>query len=136
MKINAYLNFKGNCAAALKFYQKALGAKVVFKMTYGQSPMAKDMPKNIQKQIMHARITVGQNVLMLSDCPPNRYDVPKGITVTINVDKPREADRLFAALSKKGKITMPIEETFWAKRFGMLTDQFGTPWMINCEKKS
>jgi PhnB protein len=136
MKINAYLNFKGNCAAALKFYQKALGAKVVFKMTYGESPMAKDMPKSIRKQIMHARITVGQNVLMLSDCPPDRYDVPKGITVTINVDKPKEAERLFAALSKNGKVSMPIEETFWAKRFGMLTDQFGTPWMINCEKKS
>ena len=84
---------------------------------------------------MHARITVGQNVLMLSDCPPDCYNVPKGITISINMDKPKEAERIFAALSKKGKVTMPIEETFWAVRFGMLTDQFGIPWMINCEKK-
>jgi PhnB protein len=136
MKINAYLNFKGNCAAALKFYQKTLGAKVVFKMTYGQSPMCKEMPKKLHKQIIHARITVGQNILMLSDCPPDRYDAPKGITISINVDQPKEAEKLFAALSKKGKIHMPMAETFWAKRFAMFSDQFGIPWMINCEKKN
>jgi PhnB protein len=135
MKINTYLNFNGNCAAALKFYEKALGAKVVFKMTYGQSPVADKMPKQIHKRIMHARITVGQNVLMLSDCPEGRYDAPKGLVISLNVDTPKEAERLFAALSKKGKVSMPMEETFWAKRFAMFSDQFGIPWMVNCEKK-
>lgn len=136
MKINPSLSFNGTCAAALKFYEKALGAKVAFKMTYGKSPMAKEMPKALHKHIMHARFTVGKNVLMAADCPPNRYAVPKGINITINVDKPKEAERIFAALSKKGTICMPIQETFWAQRFGMLTDQFGIPWMINCEKKT
>ena len=135
MQINSYLSFKGNCAAALKFYQKVLGGNVPVKMTYGQSPMAKETPKEMRKYIMHARLVVGNNVLMLSDCPPDRYVEPKGITVTINVDSPKEAERLFAALSKKGTVSMPIQETFWAQRFAMFSDQFGTPWMINCEKK-
>jgi PhnB protein len=135
MQLNPYLNFNGNCAAALKFYEKALGAKVAFKLTYGQSPMAKQTPKEMRKQIMHARLTIGKNVLMASDCPPDRYDEPKGLTISINVAKPADAERLFAALSKNGKVSMPLQETFWAKRFGMLTDPFGIPWMINCEKK-
>jgi len=135
MKINAYLNFKGNCEAALKFYEKCLGVKVVFKLTYGETPAAKETPKELHNQIIHARFAVGDNVLMASDCPPDRYDEPKGITISISIEKPEEADRIFAALSEKGTICMPIQETFWAKRFGMLTDQFGIPWMINCEKK-
>ena len=73
---------------------------------------------------------------MASDCPPDRYEKPQGITISINIEKPEEAERIFAALSEKANVCMPIGETFWAQRFGMLTDQFGIPWMINCEKKS
>ena len=136
MQINPYLMFQGNCAAALKFYEKVLGAKVVFQMTYGDSPEGSKTPKEMRKQIMHARVTVGTNVLMASDCPPDRYDEPKGMIVSISIEKPKDAEKVFAALGKKGKVSMPIQETFWAQRFGMLTDQFGIPWMINCEKKA
>jgi len=136
MQINPYLNFNGQCEAALKFYEKALGAKIAFKLTYGESPMAKETPKEMHNQILHARLVVGTNVLMASDCPPDRFEEAKGITISIGVDTIEEAERIFAALSEKANICMPIQETFWAQRFGMLTDQFGIPWMINCEKKS
>ena len=135
MKINAYLNFNGNCAAALKFYEKCLSGKTAFKMTYGESPMAKETPKERHNQILHSRFVVDDNVFMASDCPPDRYDEPKGISITLNVDTVKEAECFYAGLSEKAKVTMPLQETFWAERFAMLTDQFGIPWMINCEKK-
>lgn len=135
MQLNPYLNFNGNCEAALKFYEKCLGGKIAFKTTYGESPMAKETPKERHHHILHARFLVGTNVLMASDCPPDRYDAPQGISITLNIDTPKEAERIFSALSEKAKVCMPIQETFWAERFGMLTDQFGIPWMINCEKK-
>ena len=136
MKINSYLMFKGQCEAAFKFYEKCLGGKIAFKITNGESPMAKDTPKERHNQILHARFVVGDQVLMGSDSPPERYDTPKGFFVSLNIDTPKEAERIFAALSEKGKVHMPLEETFWAHRFGMVTDQFGIPWMINCEKPS
>jgi PhnB protein len=133
MQITPYLSFSGNCDAALKFYEKALGGKITMKMIFGESPMAKDMPPEVHNQIMHSRIEIDGKVIMCSDSPC-RYSKPQGFHLTLSIDKPEEADRLFAVLSENGTITMPIEETFWAHRFGMLVDQFGTPWMINCEK--
>lgn len=135
MKINAYLSFNGQCAAALSFYEKVLGAKTVMKMTFGESPMGKDMPPEARALIMHARFVIGGETVMLSDAPCDRYSKPQGFHMTINVDEPAEAERIFKALSEKGQVTMPMEETFWAHRFAMFVDQFGTPWMINCEKK-
>lgn len=134
MQINPYLFFNGKCEAAFRFYEKALGGKVVAMMTYGESPDPSQTPPEMKKSIMHARLTVGDMVLMGSDAPPNRFDQPKGFSVSIGVKEPAEADRIFAALAKGGTVRMPIGETFWAHRFGMLVDQYGTPWMINCEK--
>jgi PhnB protein len=133
MQLNPYLSFDGNCDEAFKFYEKALGGKILFKMIYGESPMAKDMPKESLDKIMHARLEFSGNILMGSDTPCE-YKKPQGFHVTLGVDTPAEAERLFKALSEKGTVGMPIQETFWAQRFGMLVDQFGTPWMINCEK--
>jgi len=82
---------------------------------------------------MHARMSVGDKMLMASYAPPDRYEAMKGIMVTLGID-PGEAERIFHALSEKGTVQMPIQETFWAARFGMLVDQFATPWMVNCEK--
>ena len=96
--------------------------------------MEKHVSPEWQKKIMHARMTIGDKTLMGSDAPPDRYEPMKGFSVTIGVEKPAEAERVFHALAEKGTVTMPIQETFWAQRFGMLVDQFGTPWMINCEK--
>lgn len=134
MKINPYLGFNGTCEAAFNFYQKVLGGKIVMMMKCGESPLAATMPKEMANSVMHARLEVNGNILMGGDCPAEHYKPSAGLTINIGVDDPKEAERLFAALSENGKITMPIQETFWAERFGMFTDQYGTPWMINCEK--
>jgi PhnB protein len=134
MRLNPYLNFTGQCEAAFKFYEKALGGKIVFKLTYGETPAARETPANMQNQIIHARFVVGDSVLMGSDCSPERYQKPEGIFISLSIEKPEEAERVFQALSEKARILMPIAETFWAQRFGMLVDQFDIPWMINCEK--
>ena len=134
MQLNPYLTFDGRCEAAFKFYEKALGGKIEAMMTFGSSPMAEQTPAEWRSKIMHARMTVGDQTLMASDAPPDRYEAMKGFMVTLGTDNPGEAERIFHALSEKGTIQMPIQQTFWAARFGMLTDQFGTPWMINCEQ--
>ena len=135
MKLNPYLSFPGTCETAFKFYEKLLGGKILAMMTPQGTPMEQQMPPEQRNKIMHARMAVGDTVLMGSDCPPDRFDAMKGITVCLSIDEPGEADRVFKGLSENASaITMPIQETFWARRFGMVTDQFGTPWMINCEK--
>jgi PhnB protein len=134
MQLNPYLQFNGQCEAAFKFYESCLGGKIVFKMTIGESPAAKMMPLERHNQILHIRLMVGDKVLMGSDVPPEYYEKPQGFSVTLGVDTPAEAERIFNALAEEGTVRMPLEETFWAQRFGMLSDQFGTPWMINCEK--
>jgi PhnB protein len=136
MQLNPYLTFDGRCEQAFKYYAKVLNGEIVAMMTHEGTPAEAHVPAEWRKKIMHARLTVGDKVLMGSDAPPDRYDGGmKGFSVTLGVDEPKEAERIFNALADKGKVTMPIQETFWARRFGMLTDQFGTPWMINCEKK-
>jgi PhnB protein len=134
MQLNPYLMFDGRCEAAFKFYEKVLGGKIEAMMTYGSSPMAEQTSPDWRNKIMHARMIVGDKMLMASDAPPDRYEPMKGFSVTISVDDPGEAERVFRALSDKGTVQMPIQQTFWAARFGMLVDQFGTPWMINCEQ--
>ena len=134
MQLNPYLSFNGQCETAFKFYERCLGGKIVAIMTYGGSPMEQQTPAEWRNKVMHARLTVGDDVLMGSDAPPDRYEAAKGISVTLNIDNPADAERTFHALAQNGTVQMPIQETFWAARFGMLVDQFGTPWMINCEK--
>ena len=134
MQLNPYLSFDGRCEAAFKFYEKVLGGKIVAMMTFGETPMKDQMPAEWHGKIAHARLTVGDAVLMGGDPPPQHYQPPKGITVTLGTVDPAEAERVFEALSEGGMVTMPIAETFWARRFGMLTDRFGIPWMINCER--
>jgi PhnB protein len=134
MQINPYLSFDGQCSAAFKFYEQALQGKIIAMMTYGDTPMAQQMPDAERGKIAHARLTVGDTVLMGSDAPVGRYEPMRGCSVTLSLDDPAEAERVYRALSPGGTETMPIQETFWARRFGMLTDQFGTAWMINCEK--
>jgi PhnB protein len=134
MQLNPYLSFDGRCEAAFKFYEKALGGKIVAKMTYGETPMKEQSPAELHGKIAHIRMSIGDTLLMGSDSPPNRYEPAKGITVMLGIDTPGEAERVFKELSEGGTITMPIEETFWARRFGMLVDRFGIPWMVNCER--
>ncbi len=134
MQLNPHLSFNGKCEAAFKFYEQVLGGTTLLMMKYGDSPMAAKMPPESRNNIMHARLKVGDMLLMGADAPPQFYEPMKGMVVTLGVDTPAEAERVFKALSENGTVRMPIQETFWAQRFGMLTDQFGTPWMVNCEK--
>lgn len=134
MQLNPHLSFNGKCEAAFKFYEQVLGGTTLLMMKYGDSPMAAKMPPKSRNNIMHARLKVGDMLLMGADAPPQFYEPMKGMVVTLGVDTPAEAERVFKALSENGTVRMPIQETFWAQRFGMLTDQFGTPWMVNCEK--
>ena len=134
MQLNPYLYFNGDCEAAFKFYEKVLGAKIVTMMTHEGTPAAEQVPADWQTKIIHARLSLGDQVLMASDAPPGSYQKPAGFSVTLQINDPAEAERVFHALVENGMATMPIAETFWAVRFGMLTDRFGIPWMINCEK--
>ena len=134
MQMNPYLAFNGQCEAAFKFYEKCLGGKIVMMITNGGSPMADQVPADRRDKILHARLMVGDEVLMGSDAPPERYEQAKGFSVTIGVDDPGDAERIFRDLSQNGTVQMPIQKTFWAVRFGILVDQFGIPWMINCEE--
>ncbi len=134
MQLNPYLFFNGQCEAAFKFYEKVLGGKIEAMLPHEGTPAAEHVPPEWRKKILHARLVVGDKVLMGSDAPPGRQEEMKGFSVTLGIDDPKEAERIFHALAENGTVRMPIEKTFWALRFGMLVDQFGTPWMINCEQ--
>ncbi|MCL1491946.1 MAG: VOC family protein [Pseudanabaena sp. Salubria-1] len=133
MKLSPYLSFNDECEVAFKFYEQCLDGKIDAMMTYGNSPMAEQTPPEKLDKIMHASITVGDTVMMGSDAPPNYFEKPQGFSVSLVLTDPDEAERVFNALAENGTVQMPIQETFWAARFGMLVDRFGTPWMINCD---
>jgi PhnB protein len=134
MRLNPHLTFNGQCEEAFKFYEQCLHAKITMMMTYAASPMADQAPPGLRDKIAHATLALGNQVLTGGDASAEGYHKPQGFSVLLNLEDPVEADRIFKALADHGKIQMPIKETFWALRFGMLVDQFGTPWMINCGK--
>ena len=134
MRINPYLSFKGQCREAFEFYAKTFHGEIAMIMTQGESPMAAELPPENRDAVMHAQLNVGDQVLMGADAVESCGPSQGNGCVTINVDGVDEAERLFAALSAGGTVFMPIAETFWAQRFGIVTDRFGTPWMINCLK--
>ena len=133
MQLNPYLNFNGQCEEAFKFYQQCLGGTLQFKMTYGESPMADQVPSEWRDKIIHATLIVGETALLGADAPPDQYEEPRGISVMIPVKDLSDAERIFRSLSEGGKVTMPLQQTFWSPGFGMLVDRFGIPWMVNCE---
>ena len=132
MQIVPYLNFDGNCAEAFRFYERVLGGRIETLMTHAGSPIANEVPPEWGERVMHARLVVGDQVLLASDAPPGQYVPAQGMYVLLGVETGEEADRVFAALVDGGLVTMPIAPTFWAERFGMCVDRFGTRWMVNC----
>jgi PhnB protein len=130
MQIQPYLNFDGRCREAFIFYQGVLGGEVTLE-THGESPMREHTPPAWHDRILHARLVVGDQELMGSDSPPDQHATPQGFAVSLNFDSAEEAERVFAALAEGGSVQMPLQETFWASRFGMCTDRFGVPWMAN-----
>jgi PhnB protein len=133
MQVNPYLFYNGNCEAAFKYYAKALGGEIEAMLTHEGTPASEQVPAEWQKKILHAKMNIGAAVLMASDAPPGRHNKPQGFSVSLQIEDPTEAERKFHALAEGGVVTMPIAQTFWAKRFGMCVDQFGIPWMVNCQ---
>jgi PhnB protein len=133
MQMNPYLSFKGDCEAAFKFYEEHLDAKPGSIFRYGGSPMAGDVPPDWSDKVMHGSLTIGGQMLMGGDVAPNRYEAPKGFSLSLQIDDSSEAERIFPKLAEGGQVIVPLAKTFWAERFGMVVDRFGIPWMINCE---
>jgi PhnB protein len=135
MQLNTYLLFDGTCEEAFKFYERVLGGKIEAMMRHEGTPAECHVPAEWRGKIMHARLVVGDKFfLMASDAPPGTNKPMGGFSVNVAVDTPTEAERIFNALAEKGTVNMPMAQTFFAARFGMLVDRFGTPWMVICEK--
>ena len=129
--IQTYLNFDGNCREAMTFYKECLGGEVFF-MPFSQGPMG--VPKGAENRILHARLTQGTAALMASDTMPGMaFEQGNNFSVSLGCDSLEELERVFNAFSHKGKVTMPLQDTFWGARFGMVTDQFGVSWMFDFE---
>ena len=131
----AYLAFDGNCADAMRFYEKALGGKLEVLMSGAESPMADQMPKEFAHRILHARLALpGGGLLYAGDAPANMpYEGIKGVSIAVDYASVAEAEKVFNALAAGGQVTMPMQSAFWAKRWGMLIDKFGTLWIVNGE---
>jgi len=133
MQLNPYLVFNGQCEAAFKFYEECLGGRIQTMMTWGDSPMAAQVPSEWRDKIIHATLIVGESALGGSDAPPDRYEKPRGLSVTIQLKDAAEAESIFNELAENGMVQMPLQKTFWSPGFGMCVDRFGIPWMVNCE---
>jgi len=132
MQLNPYLTFNGNCEEAFNFYAKCLRGELALVQRFGDTPGCEGMPASYRDKIMHVRLQLGDQVLMASDNHPDHpFDGIKGCSIALSVDQADEADRIFNELAQGGVVVMPMQETFWAKRFGMVNDRFGVPWMIN-----
>ena len=134
-QLATHLGFDGQCEAAFKFYEKVLRGKMLMMVRVADAPPEVPRMPGTENRIMHARLQVGNSLIMGGDAPKEYLQKPQGFNTNISIDDPTEADRIFRELSDGGKVTMPIGETFWAHRFGVLIDKFGIPWMVNCEKQ-
>ena len=134
MRVNPYLNFNGTCKDAFAFYERLFGGESLAMMTYKGTPAEEYCPAGHPDAIMHACLKVGNEFLMGSDAFGEMYQPMQGMSVTLNIDEPAEAERVFKALAEGGTVRMPIQETFWALRFGDVIDRYGTPWLINCTR--
>jgi PhnB protein len=134
MTLHPYLNYGGNCEQAFRFYEQHLGGKIIMMMTHGQAPNPGNVPSNWKNAILHARMNIGETVLMGADIPPDRFQPMRSAYLSLTVGSIGEAERIYALLSDGGEIFMPMQETFFAFRFAMLRDKFGTSWMLLHER--
>lgn len=129
--VNPYIAFKGNCRQAIEFYRNALGAEVLFTHTVGESPMSNMGPP---ENIMHCTMKVGDSTIMMCDDPSPEAAAGDGnISLAIGLNDPERAKQLFGNLAQEGSVVMPLDKTYWAEAFGMVTDKFGIKWMVNCD---
>jgi len=134
MQINPHLNFNGQCEAAFRFYEECLGGKVVVMMTWGESPMADETPAHWREKILHTTLAFDDCRLTGCDVLPDSYEKPQGFSVFLRINNPDDAERIFNKLAQSGSVQVPMQQTFWAPRFGMMVDQFGIPWLIQCAR--
>ena len=134
MKVDTYLNFGGNCEWAFRFYEEHLGAKIGTMMKFSDMPGSAKAPPGMEDGVLHARITIGDTVIMASDVPPDRFKPMRSVYLSLAVASDADAERIFALLADGGEVFMPVQETFFATRFAQLRDKFGTLWMIIHEK--
>jgi PhnB protein len=136
MKLYTYLNYGGNCRQAFEFYAQHLGGKITMVTTHGEQPEPDKVPPDWKNAVLHARIEIGDTILLGADIPPERFQPMRSAYLTLMVDSVDEAERIYALLSEGGQIFMPMDETFFAHRFAMLRDLFGTSWMLLHERAS
>ena len=136
MSFNPYLYFDGQCEEAFRFYERCLGGKITFMMTWDGSPMASLAPPGLAKKILHVGLASGDGMLEGCDAMPGQYKKPQSFCVMLRPKNAAEAERIFNALAEEGTVEIAIAETFWAQRFGKVVDRFGIPWLINCENKA
>ena len=134
MQLNSYLHFGGQCEEAFKFYEKVFGGKMGDIFRYENAPDGQPIPADWRKKIMHVSMTIGDQLLMGMDAPPDRFSKPQGFHINIAMKKASDGKKVFDELSEGGKIVMPFAATFWAPGFGMMVDRYGIPWMVNCEQ--
>jgi len=134
MKLYTYLNYGGNCREAFEFYVEHLGGKLTSVTTHGEQPQSNEVPPDWKNAVLHARMELGGTVLLAADIPPDRFQPMRSAYLSLLVDSTDEAERIYALLSQGGQIFMPMEETFFAHRFAMLRDRFGTSWMLLHER--
>ena len=132
MKMHTYVNFDGRCAEAFRFYERHLGAQVGMMMTHGQAPDQSKVSPGMKDAVLHARLSVGGTDLMGADIP--QAQPMRSAYLSLGVDSDAEAERIFSALSDGGEVFMPMQQTFFASRFGQLRDRFGINWMIMHER--
>jgi len=136
MKLYTYLNYGGNCRQAFEFYAAHLGGRITMLTTHGEQPEANKVPPEWKNAVLHARIEIGDTILLGADIPPERFQPIRSAYLSLMVDSVDEAERIYALLTEGGQIFMPMEETFFAHRFAMFRDRFGTSWMLLHERDS
>ena len=135
MQANVYLMFKGDCEEAIRHYAKLTGGTIGMMMPHRGSPAEAQTPPEWQDKILHASLKIGDTSIMASDAPPGRQSKESGgFCISLGVDTPAEAERIFNGLADGGSVQMPMQKTFFAAKFGMLRDRFGIPWMVICER--
>lgn len=135
-KVSIHLLFSGQCESAFRFYEQSIGGDNLTMLTYGDSPTAEQVPLEWRDKIVHATLAVGDTVLAGADVLPAQYERPQGFYILLEIANPREAARVFRSLGEGGEVRMPLQKTFWSEAFGVLTDQFGVSWEINCGQEA
>jgi PhnB protein len=134
MKLHPYINYGGSCEEAFRFYERHLGGKITTMMRHAEAPVPTNVPANWQQAIVFARRTIGETELMGNDVPPDHFQPMRSAYLSLSVGSTDEAERIYALLSDTGQVFMPLQDTFFAFRFAMLRDKFGTSWMILHER--